>query len=122
MAASPNLPDTIVIDQLGSLQHQMPAFVFDGLVALGRLPVSDVQVVTTASGSAYTGTTTNGLTTTVTAPSASVFPLNAVGRPLGVATASATIAVPAGGTWTFETTAVADPGVATAAFATASMQ
>jgi hypothetical protein len=122
MAASPSLPDTIVIDQIGSLQHQMPAFVFDGLVAIGRLPVSGVAVVPTAAGSAYTGTMTDGLTTTVSSPSVSVFPLNAVGRPLGVATASATVAVAAGGTWTFETTAVADPGVATAAFATASMQ
>jgi len=57
----------------------------------------------------------------VSAPAVSVFPLNAVGRPLGVATASATVGVPAGGTWTFETTAVADPGVATAAAASASL-
>jgi len=123
MAASPDLPaDTVVIDQIGSLQHQMPAFVFDALVPIGRLAVSDVHVVTTASGSAFAGTMTNGLATTVTSPSVSVFPLNAVGRPLGVATAGATTAVPAGGTWTFETTAVADPGVATFASATASMQ
>jgi hypothetical protein len=122
MAASTGLSDTIVIDQLGSLQHQMPAFLFDGLVPIGRLAVSDVAVVTTTSGSAYTGTMTNGLGTTVSSPSASIFSLNAVGRPLGVATASATISVPAGGTWSFQTTPVADPGVGTAASATASMQ
>jgi hypothetical protein len=120
-AASTDLPDTIVIDALGSLQHQTPYFIIDGIVPLGRLVVSDVEVVTTASGSAFTGTVTNGLATAVSAPAVSVFSLNAVGRPLGVATASATVSVAAGGTWTFETTAVSDPGVATAAAATASL-
>jgi hypothetical protein len=122
MAASTVLPDTVVIDELGSLQHQLPYFIIDGIVPIGRLGVSDVQVVTTASGSAYTGTMTNGLDATVTLPNASIFPVNTVGRPLGVATASSTIAVPAGGTWSFETTAVSDPGVTTAASATASIQ
>jgi hypothetical protein len=119
MAASTSLPDAVVIDQLGSLQHQLPYFIIDGIVPIGRLSVSGVK---TTAGSAFTGTMTNGLATTVTSPSASVFPLNAVGRPLGLATASATVDVSAGATWTFETTAVDDPGVATAASATASMQ
>jgi hypothetical protein len=122
MAASPDLLDTIVIDQIGSLQHQFQYFILDGIVPIGRLTVSDVKVVTTASGSAFTGTMTNGLDSTVSSPTVSVFPLNAVGRPLGVATASATVSIPAGGTWTFETSAVTDPGVATAASARASMQ
>jgi len=120
-AASTDLPDTLVIDEVGSLQHQTPYFIIDGIVPIGRLAVSDVKVVTTASGTAFTGTVTNGLAMAVSAPAVSVFPLNAVGRPLGVATASATVGVPAGGTWTFETTAVADPGVATAAAASASL-
>ena len=58
---------------------------------------------------------------TASALSVSVFPLNRVGRPLGVATSSATLDVPPGGAWTFETSTVDDPGVAYAAFAAATI-
>jgi hypothetical protein len=53
--------------------------------------------------------------------SVAVFPVNRVGRPLGMATASASADLAAGGTWTFETTAVDDPGVGQAAFASGSV-
>jgi hypothetical protein len=121
MTASTNLPDEVVIDQLGSLQHQLPGFILDDIVPIAGPVVSDVKKVTTASGTAYTGTITNGLDVTASALSVSVFPLNRVGRPLGVATSSATMDVPPGGTWTFETSTVDDPGVASVAFAAATI-
>ena len=60
----------------------------------------------------------NDLGSTVSGPSVAVFPVNRVGRPLGMATASATIDLPPGGTWTFQTDAVDDPGVDQVAYAT----
>ena len=36
MTASTNLPAEIVIDQLGSLQHQLPGFILDGIVPIAR--------------------------------------------------------------------------------------
>ena len=121
MTASTTLPHEIVVDQLGSLQHQMPGFILDGIVPIAGPVVGDVKVVTTASGAAYTGTVTNGLDVTASALSVSVFPLNRVGRPLGVGTSSATMDVPPGGTWTFQTGTVDDPGVTYAAFPAATI-
>ena len=109
MTASPDFPDEIAIDQLGALQHQLPGFILDGIVPIAGPVVSDVKTVKTASGTAYTGTITNGLDVSASGLSVSVFPLNRVGRPLGVATSSAMIDVPPGGAWTFETTPSTTP-------------
>jgi hypothetical protein len=46
-----------------------------------------------------------------------VFPVNRVGRPLGVATTSVGMELPAAGSWMFETSSVRDLGVGYAAFA-----
>jgi hypothetical protein len=52
----------------------------------------------------------------VTTPSIRVFPLNRVGRPLGVAKGGDSSQIPAAGTWTFQTDTVDTPGVSYAAF------
>jgi hypothetical protein len=121
MAASTDLPEEIVIEQLGSLQHTFPFFIVDGIVPIAELTVSGVQTVTTGAGSAYTGTLTNGLDVTASAPSVTIFPVNRVGRPLGAATSSATTDIPPGGSWTFATSTVDDPGVGYAAYPSASI-
>jgi len=116
MTGSADLPAEVVIANLGSLQHLFPTFTVNGIVGIGGFTVSGVQTVPMGSGSAYTGTVTNGLDEGVTSPSVTIFPVNASGRPLGMATASATSSVPAGGSWSFQTTAVDDPGVGYDAF------
>ncbi|HEY3495946.1 MAG TPA: hypothetical protein VGK73_14710 [Polyangiaceae bacterium] len=55
------------------------------------------------------------------APTVMVFPVNRVGRPLGAASSGTGAALPAGGTWSFETSTVDDPGVDAVAFASASL-
>ena len=75
---------------------------------------------TSNAGTTYTGTVLNGVDQTVTDPSIRVFPLNRVGRPLGVAGGSDSSEIPAGGTWTFRTDTVDTPGVGYAAFPAAS--
>ena len=56
----------------------------------------------------------------VSDPSIRVFPLNRVGRPLGVAKGGDASQVAPGGTWTFQTDTVDAPGVSCAAFPAAS--
>ena len=111
MAASTDLPSSLMIDQLGHLQHLFPAFTVPGVVPISGLSVSDVQTIATDAGDAYTGKVTNGLDRAVSAPSVTIFPVNRVGRPLGEATSSSTSDLPPGGSWTFETSAVQDLGV-----------
>ncbi len=110
MSASAGLPDSIVIGELGYLEHKFPYFGLEGLVAIAGLTVSGVETVTTAAGSAYTGTLTNELDAAVTNPNVAIFPVNRVGRPLGVARSSATTDIAPGGSWTFQTSAVDDVG------------
>jgi hypothetical protein len=122
MSGSTNLPAEVVIGELGSLTHTFPTFGgFDGLVPVAGFTVSDVETVARGAGSLYRGKLTNPLDVTVSAPSVTIFPLNRVGRPLGMATSSATTDVPPGGSWAFETNAVNDPGVDYAAYPTASI-
>ena len=112
MSVSTSLPAEVVIGELGSLTHTFPTFGgFDGLVPVAGFTISEVETVAKGIGSAYTGTLTNGFDTTVSAPSVTIFPVNRVSRPLGAATASATIDIPPGGTWSFETSPVNDLGV-----------
>ncbi|WP_159397261.1 FxLYD domain-containing protein [Sorangium cellulosum] len=110
MAASTDLPGDIAIEELGYLKHEFPAFTVD-VVPLDAITVSGVETVRRGAGSAYTGTLENGLDVAVSDPEITVFPVNRVGRPLGVATSSAAADIPPGGTWTFETTTVDDLGV-----------
>jgi hypothetical protein len=115
MSASTKLPAEVVIAELGSLQHSFPTFGVDGIVPSAGFTVSHVQLIEqligVGAGTLYRGTFTNGLDATVNAPNVTIFPVNRVGRPLGVATASATIDVLPAGTWSFETSTVSDVGV-----------
>jgi hypothetical protein len=115
-----DLPATIVIDQLGSLVHLFPSFNVD-VVPAGDLSVSGVQAVAGGAGTTYGGMVANQIGMTASNPSVAVFPVNRVGRPLGMATASTAADLAAGAAWTFETGAVNDPGVGQAAFASASV-
>jgi hypothetical protein len=112
--------DTGVLENLGRLEHRFPAFAVD-VVAVEGLGVTRVAAVTSGGRTAYTGSVTNGLDAPVTNPKVSIFPLNRVGRPLGVATSTETTEVPAAGSWSFETSTVDDPGVAAAAYPNATL-
>lgn len=121
MAGSMGLPASIVIDELGSLKHRFPHFVVDGIQPIDGLAVSGVATVMTGAGSAYTGTLTNGLDVAVSNPSVTIFPVNRVGRPLGMASSSATTDIPPGGSWTFQTSAVDDLGAGYVAYPAAAI-
>jgi hypothetical protein len=121
MAASTDLPGSMMIDQLGYLKHRFPAFTVPGVVPIPGLSVSDVQTIATSPGNAYTGKVTNELDVAVSAPSIAIFPVGRAGRPLGAAMSSATSDIPPGGSWTFKTSAVDDLGVDYVAYPAASI-
>jgi len=121
MGASPNVPAEVVIGELSGLTYRIAAFGVDGIVPLGSFTVTQVHAVANGAASAYQGVFTNTLNVKATAPSVTIFPVNRVGRPLGAATSSATIDVPPGGAWSFETSTVDDLGVDYAAYPGASV-
>lgn len=116
MSGNTELPATIVIGELGYLEHSFPAFVLNDLGAAAGLQMSGVKAVHTVDGTAYAGLFQNGLTVAATQAVATVFPVNRVGRPLGKATADAPDDIPPGYSWEFQTSAVEDAGTGEYAF------
>jgi hypothetical protein len=117
MAASTDLPESLVLDELGYLQHTFPAFTVEHLAPVeGDITVGGVETISSDAGSVYTGTLQNGLDTPVSEPRVAIFPLSRAGRPLDMATSSASVTIPPGGAWPFETTSVVEPGVARVAY------
>jgi len=82
------------------------------LVAIAGVSLSGVSAVKLASGIAYAGSLLNGLDTALEGPTVAVYPVNAVGRPLGVAYGGSSLSLSPGAKWDFETSTVEDPGVA----------
>lgn len=121
MTALVGLPNEIALEQLGSLQHAFPAFTVNDIAPVEALSVSDVKPVTTGVGTLYAGTLMNGLDVTVSTPRVTVFPVNRVGRPLGMATSGAASELAAQSTWNFETGNVDASGVAFTAYPNASI-
>ncbi len=121
MGASLALPEAIVLEELAFLRHSFPAFIVPELVPVNALTLRDVEAVRTGAGTEYSGTFVNELELGVTNPRVVVFPLNRVGRPLGVASSQATLAVPPGGSFGFVTSTVGDSGAGHAAFPGASI-
>ena len=114
------LPPEVVLGELGSLQHAFPAFTVNDIAPVDALTVSDVRSVATGVGTLYAGTLKNGLDVPVSAPRVTVFPVNRVGRPLGMATTSAESELASGSSWSFETSNVDAEGVDFTAFPSAS--
>lgn len=110
MAAITDLPADIAIEDVGYVVYRCPYFALDGAPIAG-LSISQLTSIRGSAGTAYSGTLLNELDVAVSNPSVTVFPVNRVGRPLGVATGSGTVEVPPGGKWTFETNAVGVAGV-----------
>jgi len=106
----------IAVGDVGQVVYYYSYFALDAVLIDG-LTVGEVDSVTTSAGTtAYSGTVINGLDMMVSDPSVTVFPLNRVGRPLGMVSAGDTSQVPAGGSWTFQTNTVDTPGVDYAAY------
>jgi hypothetical protein len=111
------VPEVVVLDELKYLGHRFPAFQIDDAVLVPSVTVSEVSAFETALGPAFRGVVTNASDTPIADPVVSVFPVNDVGRPLGVGMSTAMLEIPPGSTVSFETSVVADQGVDQLAFA-----
>ncbi|WP_437943264.1 FxLYD domain-containing protein [Sorangium sp. So ce281] len=120
MTAITDLPSDIVIEDVGYVVYRCPYFALD-VVPIDGLTTSEVKAVTGGAGTVYTGTLFNGLDVAVRDPSVTVFSVDRVGRPLGVAIASGTVQIPPGGSWAFETNTVDTPGADQAAYPAGAM-
>jgi hypothetical protein len=121
MAAATNIPDLPALEELGYLKHLFPTFIVQDIAPVEGLTVADLKIVAKGTGHAFAGQLVNGLDVAVSAAAVAIFPVNRVGRPLGVATGAATTDVPSGGSWPFETDTVEALGVDYLAFPSASI-
>jgi hypothetical protein len=110
MAAITDLPSTLVPGDVANVVYRCPYFALD-VVPVEGLAVEEVASVTRGEGTAYAGTLVNELDRAVNKPSITIFPVNRVGRPLGVATDRSTDELGPGGRWAFETSTVDAQGV-----------
>lgn len=117
MAWSTALPAELALDQLAYITHRFPAFAVD-VKPLPSLTVTQVGAFMTDTGVAFKGNAVNHGDVPLSQPHVAVFPLNGVGRPLGMVTSTAMVEIPPQGTWSFETSALTSNGTATFAFAT----
>jgi len=105
MAALTDLPSDLVIDDVGYVVYRCPYFVLD-VIPIDGVTISQVESVAVSGGTAYSGTLVNEFDAAVSSHSVTIFPVNRVGRPLGVATATGADEIPAGGSWQFQTSTV----------------
>jgi hypothetical protein len=82
----------------------------------GAVTLENVTTVMRSDGVAYTGELVNALVDEPRAAAVSVFPVNRVGRPLGVAYRQGSEELPPGGRWKFETTTVPESGTGFVAY------
>lgn len=116
MVAITDLPSAMEIETVRHVVYWCNYWAVDDVTAVPGISITDVRALEREAGVAYTGALVNGLDVALRAPSVAIFPLNRVGRPLGVALGRGMDEVPPGGSWQFETSTVPDAGVARAAY------
>jgi len=115
MVAITDLPAELELEDVGEVVYGCNFWMLD-VSPIDGISIGDVKVVTRGGSAAYTGALFNGLDVALSRPSVAVFPLNRVGRPLGVAFGNGVVDVPPGASWEFETTTVNEAGVDSAAY------
>jgi hypothetical protein len=115
IAAVTDLPPDIAVADVGTVVYRCPYYALD-VVPIDGLSIDGVKRVARSAGTAYTGTLVNELDVSVSAPSVTIFPLNRVGRPLGMATSSSTRSILPHASWSFETDSVDAPAADYAAY------
>jgi hypothetical protein len=115
MAALTDLPVDIAMDDVRYVVYRCPYFALD-VDPIAGLSIGPTRSVAMDAGTGYAGTLVNELDVKVSNPSVTVFPLDGVGRPLGVATASDKNVMLPGGEWAFETNPVESPATDYAAY------
>lgn len=115
MTGLTDLPESLSVDEVRTVLYQLSYFDRDilhfELEPMDAIAVSELESVSEDSETLFTGTLENGLEVPIVDATVTVFPLSAVGRPLGMVTSNTTADVEPGESWSFETTTVDDAGV-----------
>lgn len=120
MASLTTLPADLDIASVGTAVYSCSYWALVASPVDGLSIRSLTTVALDGGGTAFTGTMTNGFDAAVVGPSVDVFPVNAAGRPLAVTTTPTDAGnIPAGGSWTFQTSAVDVPVAGYSAYPTA---
>lgn len=117
MLAFTDLPAELAVDDVAHVVYWCNYWVLEGS-PLDGISIIDVAGVARGADTVFSGTFNNAFDVAIEAPSVAVFALNLLGRPLGVAMARGSEAVPPGGHWNFETEPVRVAGVDQAAYPT----
>jgi len=104
MASMTDLSPDLDLDNLGFAVYRNPYFGIE-VDQIGTFTVSEVVASTSDAGTSYTGKVSNDIDIPAENPTVMIFPLNSVGRPLGMATGSGTVALEPGDSFSFETSA-----------------
>jgi hypothetical protein len=115
MADVKDLPPELATDDVRFLVYRCPYFALD-VEPIAGLTIRKLKSVRREDETAYSGTLVNMLDRTLAQPAVLVFPVNRVGRPLGVASGSREAEVEPGGSWAFETTAIEVRGADSVAY------
>jgi hypothetical protein len=104
MAALLDLSSDVAVEDVGAIVYRSPYFALD-VTRVAGLTIESLKRVGRSVGSAFTGRLVNRLDVVVRNPSVTVFLLDRVGRPLGLAAASdsSVASIAPGGSWDFET-------------------
>jgi len=123
MASMTDLSLDLDLDNIGFAVYRNPYFGLE-VEQIEGFTVKDVIGTPSGTGTSYTGTLVNGLDAPITNPTIMIYPVNRVGRPLGMATASSVdpaAELAPGGSWSFTSNVVDAVGVDYHAYVTASV-
>lgn len=121
VAAILDLPSELAVEDVGTIVYRCPYFALD-VAPVDGLSVRRMKSNQELGGTTFTGTLVNGFEVPVRDPSVTVFAVNRVGRPLGMASGSDRVDVPPGGSWAFETDRLATRGIDFLAYPAAAIE
>lgn len=120
MATVTDLSSAVERSEVSSVVYRCPYFALD-VEPIRGLDVQSIERMKRDDGTAFTGTFVNQFDRTVSRAAVTVFPVDEVGRPLGLVSATSEADLAPGESWQFETAATDQPGVDAAAFPTAAL-
>lgn len=120
MAAITDLTSDVVIADVNTIVYHCPYFALD-VEPIAGLEVHALHRLTRDGATVFAGTFLNQFDRTVSRAAVSVFPVNRVGRPLGMVSASDSNDVAPAKSWDFQTDPTDEPGVDGAAYPTAAL-
>jgi hypothetical protein len=120
MAAVTDFSAAVALTDVSSIVYRCPYFALD-VEPIDGLDARSIERVRRDDGTAFTGTFVNQFDRTVSHAAVSVFPIDRLGRPLGLVSASSDQDIASGDSWHFETDAVDEPGAGAAAYPTAAL-